>query len=360
MPSASYLGSNARDEPSSVEGFFDTSGQHRTGPKASQPHWTTPLATVTPRLEQEFRYDQSFEHTDTGADIKVYDGGKGLELIPTTTNEVLINLPPYDQRTNFKPASGWGDWPALTIKQRLLSANEENGDYIVTTFLGVQAPTGQIPFTNDAWLVTPTLAGGKGWGDFDIQATVGVPIPLEHEDTIGVSIITDVAFQYHVAKYFWPEVEVNYTHWTDGDHGGKDQVFITPGLILGRFELAKDMNLIVGAGYQFARHARHHQARAYACLRQQLDRYHAPDILTAKHLALTCKASLKPSKQPSPSSPPSKSSKASRTLPRATPAPRPNTAPKTPAPKIRDAQRLQNLRSSVDFTSPKKKVWLRI
>ena len=29
-------------------------------------------------------------------------------------------------------------------------------------------------------------------------------------------------------------------------------MFITPGLILGRFELAKDMNLIVGAGYQFA------------------------------------------------------------------------------------------------------------
>ena len=252
LPSASYLGSNARDEPSSVEGFFDTWASIARAAKASQPHWITPLATVTPRLEQEFRYDQSFEHTDTGADIKVYDGGKGLELIPTTTNEVLINLPPYDQRTNFKPASGWGDWPALTIKQRLLSANEENGNYIVTTFLGVQAPTGQIPFTNDAWLVTPTLAAGKGWGDFDIQATVGVPIPLEHEDTIGVSIVTNVAFQYHVAKYFWPEVEVNYTHWTDGDHGGKDQVFITPGLILGRFELAKDMNLIVGAGYQFA------------------------------------------------------------------------------------------------------------
>src|SRR5438105_12027642 len=28
--------------------------------KESQPHWMTPVVTVTPRLEQEFRYDQRF------------------------------------------------------------------------------------------------------------------------------------------------------------------------------------------------------------------------------------------------------------------------------------------------------------
>ncbi len=237
---------------SGVSDFLESWAKISQAAKASQPHWIAPLATVTPLMVQQIRYDEFFEHLDTGADIKVYDGGKGLEVIPTTTNEVLINLPPYSQRTAVKPASGWGDWPALTIKQRLISANEENGNYIVTTFLGVQAPTGQVPFTNDAWVVTPTLAAGKGWGDFDIQATVGVPIPLEHEDTIGVSIVSNVAFQYHIAKYFWPEIEVNYTHWTDGKHGGKDQVFLTPGLILGRFELAQDTNLIVGGGYQFA------------------------------------------------------------------------------------------------------------
>ena len=69
--------------------------------------------------------------------------------------------------------------------------------------------------------MTPTLAAGKGWGDFDIQATVGVPIPLDHEDTIGVSIVTNVAFQYHIAKYFWPEIEVNYTHWTEATAAAK-------------------------------------------------------------------------------------------------------------------------------------------
>jgi hypothetical protein len=251
----SYLGvgsdQSIYDDHDEVKSFFDRWAAISRAAKASQPDWMTPLVTVTPRLEQEFRSDEFLEHQGNGADLNVYDGGKGLEFIPTTTNEVLINLPPYEQRTGVNPAKGWGDWPALTIKQRLISANKENGNYIVTAFVGVQAATGEVPFTNDAWIVTPTLAAGKGWGDFDIQATVGVPIPLENENIIGTSIASNVAFQYHFAKYFWPEFEVNYTHWADGERSGKDQVFLTPGLILGRFQLAENTNLIVGAGYQF-------------------------------------------------------------------------------------------------------------
>jgi hypothetical protein len=243
-------GSSTDDAP--IQNFLDRWAEIAREAKASQPNWMTPIATVTPRLEQEFRSDQFFEHQGNGADPDVYGGSKGLEFIPTTTNEVLINLPPYNQRSGVNSARGWGDWPAVTIKQRLLSANKENGDYIVTAFFGVQAPTGEVPFTNDAWVVTPTLAAGKGWGDFDIQATVGVPIPLEHESTIGTSIVSNVVFPYHIAKYFWPEFEVNYTHWADGERADKDQVFLMPGLILGRFKVAEDMNLIVGAGYQFA------------------------------------------------------------------------------------------------------------
>lgn len=254
IPAPSYLGATSSDEDAgdSIQDFFQRWQEIAHAAKASQPDWMTPLATVTPRLEQEFRSDQFFEQMGNGAHQNIYDGGKGFEFIPTMTNEVLINLPPYEERTHAKQASGWGDWPAVTIKQRLISANKENGDYIVSAFFGVQAPTGDDPFTNDAWVVTPTLAAGKGWGDFDIQATVSVPIPLGRESEIGTSVVTNVAFQYHLAKYFWPEFEVNYTHWADGERSGKDQVFLTPGLILGRFKLCDDSNLIVGAGYQFA------------------------------------------------------------------------------------------------------------
>src|ERR1700684_4612230 len=48
--------------------------------QATQPHWMTPIATVTPRLEQEVRFDAQFQQLGTGGEITNIDGGKGLEL----------------------------------------------------------------------------------------------------------------------------------------------------------------------------------------------------------------------------------------------------------------------------------------
>jgi hypothetical protein len=220
--------------------------------KASQPQWMTPIVTVTPRLEEEFRYDQYWEKLGNGGELTNFDAGKGLELIPTTSNEVILNLPPYIDRKIKKPAEGFNDWPFLLIKQRFISANQQNGDYIVTGFIGVQAPTGIKALTNDSWVVTPTLAAGKGFGNFDIQATIGVPIPISHENTIGTSLVTNIALQYHFATYFWPEFEINSTYWFDGLRGGKNQVFLTPGMVFGRFKIAGRVKGIFGVGYQFA------------------------------------------------------------------------------------------------------------
>jgi hypothetical protein len=233
-------------------GYFDQWYERVTEAQSSQPHWMTPLATVTPRLEEEFRYDQDFERTNTGSNIALFDAGKGLELIPTTTNEILLNLPPYEQRTGAKAASGWADWPLLTIKQRLLSANEDNGNYIVTAFLGVQEPLGTPAFTNHAFVITPTLAAGKGWGDFDIQATIGTGLATAHASTIGTSIVSNVTLQYHVDEYFWPEVEFNDTTWSGGTRDGLNQLFMTLGVIFGRFQLSEHARFIIGGGYQFA------------------------------------------------------------------------------------------------------------
>src|SRR5690348_14714063 len=49
--------------------------------QASQPHWMTPVVTVTPRLEQEVRYDQYWQHLGNGAEVNTFGSGKGLELI---------------------------------------------------------------------------------------------------------------------------------------------------------------------------------------------------------------------------------------------------------------------------------------
>jgi hypothetical protein len=222
--------------------------------QASQPHWMTPLVTVTPRLEQEVRYDQYWESRGNGSTLDIFDAGKGLELIPTETNELLINPPAYQYKGHTAtPANGWLDDQFLVVKQRLFSGNEENGNYIVTAFLGITAASGNAAFTNKTWVVTPTIAAGKGWGDFDIQATVGAAIPFRNQSTVGTSIASNIAFQYHLGQYFWPEFEVNDTQWLNGnERGGKNQVLLTPGIILGRFVIYKRVKFIIGGGYQIA------------------------------------------------------------------------------------------------------------
>jgi hypothetical protein len=222
--------------------------------QASQPHWMTPMVTVTPRLEEEVRYDQYWETRGNGSTLDIYDAGKGLELIPTTTNELLINPPAYQFKQNTRtPAQGWLDDQFLVVKQRFLSANEQEGNYIVTGFLGVTAPSGNAAFTNGTWIITPTIAGGKGWGDFDIQATMGIGLATRNQSSYGNVLSTNIAFQYHIFKYFWPEFEVNHTWWLNGDErGGKQQIFLTPGLILGRFQLYQRLRFIVGVAYQSA------------------------------------------------------------------------------------------------------------
>jgi hypothetical protein len=73
----------------------------------------------------------------------------------------------------------------------------------------------------------------------------------------GDPILWNTAFQYHLWEYFWPELEVNYTFWPNGIHKDLSQVLLTPGIIFGRFKIGQDsptrpINLIIGAGYQFA------------------------------------------------------------------------------------------------------------
>src|SRR5258708_2122534 len=61
--------------------------------KEAQPHWMTPIVTVTPRLEQEYRYDQSWQNRPKSVDLTSYGGGKGLEVIPTPDTELIIGTP---------------------------------------------------------------------------------------------------------------------------------------------------------------------------------------------------------------------------------------------------------------------------
>jgi len=61
--------------------------------QAQQPHWVTPLVTVTPRLEQEIRTDFVHQYNAKGFAVWNYGNSKGLELIPERHTEIIINVP---------------------------------------------------------------------------------------------------------------------------------------------------------------------------------------------------------------------------------------------------------------------------
>lgn len=233
------------------DGYFSDWFARVDKTKDEQPHWITPLATTTPRLEEEYRYDQLWQPNAKGVVTDNYDGGKGLELIPFEKVEVILNVPPYIDHNNPKVRNGWGD-VAFLVKYRLLSANEEQGNYILTAFLGWSLPTGQ--FSDGALhpVITPTIAYGKGFRDFDLQGTLGVGLPTADTSSSGRTIAWNNTLQYRVFRKFWPEVELNSTFFEDGKNDGRKQNFVTPGLVLGRFRLAGRVGFVVGGGYQIA------------------------------------------------------------------------------------------------------------
>ena len=218
--------------------------------QAEQPHWITPLATTTPRLEQEYRFDMQWLQTPAGTTTN-YGASKGLELIPAERVEVILGVPGYLAHTQPGARDGWADWSWL-VKYRLLSRNEEHGGAIVTAFLGGTLPTGSRGVGAAHATLTPTLAYGKGFGNFDLQGTWGITFPTADTTRLGTPIAWNNAFQYRMVKKLWPEVEVNAAFFPNGPLEGKKQVFITPGLVIGKIPLHKRLGLTFGAGVQIA------------------------------------------------------------------------------------------------------------
>jgi hypothetical protein len=218
---------------------------------AEQPQWITPLATTTPRLEEEVRYDQLWQVNTKGVTTDNFDGGKGLELIPFRHVEVIFNAPPYLEHNNPAVHDGFGD-VAFLVKYRMLSGNEEHGNYILTAFLGWSLPTGSYANGARHAIITPTIAYGKGFGNFDVQGTFGVGLPIADTNLMGRNYTWNNAFQYRLFRKLWPEVELNSTFFQDGKNDGQKQNFVTPGLILGRFHIWRRLGLTFGGGYQIA------------------------------------------------------------------------------------------------------------
>jgi hypothetical protein len=230
--------------------------------QAEQPHWVTPLVTVTPRLEQEIRADFVHQYNPKGFAVWNYGNGKGLELIPERHTEIIVNVPPFFNRSNGEP-DGFGDVSFLE-KFRFYARNEEHGNAIVTAFLAASIPTGKNGNGSCCAVVTPTLAVGKGFGQLALTSTAGGSLPVTNAAGLGHTVAWNNTIQYRVAKtgvarFFWPEAEFNSSFYKGGSNDGKVATFGTPGLIFGRIPLSHDasgkpgrLGLTFGAGQQIA------------------------------------------------------------------------------------------------------------
>ena len=106
-PAAADSGANQ----SAVSKYFSEWFERSDRAKETQPHWMTPVVTVTPRLEQEYRYDQLWQIRPKGVSRENFGLNKGLELIPTEHTEVIISVPGYIKETGPKGVTeeGWAD-----------------------------------------------------------------------------------------------------------------------------------------------------------------------------------------------------------------------------------------------------------
>lgn len=231
--------------------------------QAAQPHWITPLVTVTPRLEQEFRTDLVRQHNSRGYDTWNLGNGKGLELIPARRIELLLNLPPFLDHTEPHSRDGFGD-VSFNSKVRIFARNEEHGNSILTAFLAASIPTGKNGNGSCCAVVTPTLAMGKGFGLLALTTTFGGTLPVSNAAKLGHTMTWNNVVQYRLAvrgraRFFWPELEFNSSFYSGGANDGKAATFATPGLVIGRIPLRRSasgepgrLGLTFGAGEQIA------------------------------------------------------------------------------------------------------------
>src|SRR5262249_35617738 len=141
---------------------------------------------------------------------------------------------------------------SLLLKYRLAASSAQDANYVLTAFLGTTLPTGSHGNTAKDAIITPTLGFGKGWGDFDIQTTLGAAIPTGNEHKLGIPLLYNVAFQYRLNHTLWPELEVNAASFLEGPNAGKTQVFLSPAFAVGKFHLWRSLGFAVGGGIQIA------------------------------------------------------------------------------------------------------------
>ena len=240
----------------SQDNFFSKWEARTSATQAKQPSWSVPLVAPYPMLIQVFRADFTRQITPTLTSTWNYGASRGLNLIPGFNSEFDFYYPPYIQHNTPKAKDGFGDVGFL-YKYRILSANEKQGNYLLSAQVTATITTGSYSNGSTDASVSPTLLAGKGFGKFDVISSLGGTLPTGDTNKLGRSIAWNTTAQYHLGKYLWPELEANTTHFVGGKNDGKTQNFLTPGMTTSKFKFypndAKNRTGIsIGAGMQIA------------------------------------------------------------------------------------------------------------
>ena len=222
-------------------GFFNQWLARTSATQARQPAWAVPLVTTYTGLIQVARTDVTRQVAPALTDTWNYDNSKGVNLVPWANTELAVDLPPFIKHNLPAPASskdGFGDFSFLA-KYRIATGNAQHGSYTLSAWALTTVPTGSYKNGSANSSVQPNLGGGKGFGNFDVQSTIGATLPTGNPaiTSSGRPVLWNAVAQYRIGKLFWPEIESNATFYKGGANDSKTQEFITPGIIIGKCAL---------------------------------------------------------------------------------------------------------------------------
>jgi hypothetical protein len=221
--------------------------------REEQPHYVAPLITTHVLLVQQFRFDSYYQQASpSGFETDEYGAMKGVEIIPNSRMEVQVGIPPYFVHQAPNMPDGFGD-VSIFVKFRAFSAPEGHGDYFVGLFLGGQFPSGSLPNGLGHTVWSPMIAAAKGWAWFDVQSTLSGNLPQSGTSILGRQILFNNTVQVKLfGGKLWPELETNSTFYVDGPHHGDQTTYLTPGLLIGPFKVARRLKFEPGVGLQTA------------------------------------------------------------------------------------------------------------
>jgi len=213
---------------SAQQSFLSTFQGHNAAMTKLQPAMITPLMATDPRLVQYAKFSFANSRSSAGTETTSYGNGKGYGFIGGDRYEFDVVPPAYIQH-NSSALDGFGDMSTL-VKYRIASGNAEHGNFIVTAVLSHTFATGSYKNGAATDSYGPMISGAYTFKKFDVVSNIGGSMPTGKIYAQGRSVLWNNVLQMHATRPLWFEVESNSSFYFGGEHDGKIQNLMTPGV----------------------------------------------------------------------------------------------------------------------------------